>query len=223
MNKRMQRLLFSSLARTVYLPILALALLGGCDNNPTGSSDASSFNAGELTFSTEAEKARFEEARAQRVRTFETVMLPVWELEKRYTEDVISAEELYKGVRNLIEKAIEDEVIAGDEAIPSYVIEFVAPELLNHLLHDGNASPEAVGYFTDMLMSIEAPNADMILEALHLLDGYWTEAYIRTTANAAIWNAEQWLRHTDDGVRYRGKDRPAIIASVPHLRSIASL
>ena len=48
-------------------------------------------------------------------------------------------------------------------------------------------------------MSIESPNADMIFEALQMLDGYWTEEYIRTTADEAIRNAEQWLRHTDEG------------------------
>ena len=219
----MNKLLFSPLARTVYLPILALALLAGCNNGSTGSSDASSSDADELTFSTEAEKARYEEMMVRLDRLHETVLDPLWELERQYKEGMISAEEFYKGSRAIIEKADDDEVIAGEEAIPSYVMEFVAPELLNYLLQDGNASPEAVGYFTDMLMSIESPNADMIFEALQVLDGYWTEAHIRTTADEAIRNAEQWLRHTDEGVPYRGKDRPAIVTSVQHLRSIASL
>ena len=96
-------------------------------------------------------------------------------------------------------------------------------KLLNHLLQDDNAPQEAVGYYTDLLMSIESPNADMILEALHMLDGYWTEEHIRTSANEAIRNAEQWLRHTDEGAPHTGKDRPAIITSVRHLQSIASL
>ena len=41
----MTKLLFSPLARTVYMPILALALLAGCNNSSTGSSDASSSDA----------------------------------------------------------------------------------------------------------------------------------------------------------------------------------
>ena len=223
MNNLMKKLLFSPLARTVYLPIVALALLAGCSNSSTESSDASSSDAGGFTFSTEEERARFEEARAQHTRIFQAVNLPVWRLENQYKGGMISADKLYESARDIVEKAAEDEVIAGDEAIPSYAIESVGHKLLNYLLQDGNASPEGVGYFTDMLMSIESPNADMILEALHVLDGYWTEAQIRTTANEAIRNAEQWLRHTDEGVRYTGKDRPAIIASVRHLQSIASL
>ena len=48
-------------------------------------------------------------------------------------------------------------------------------------------------------MSIKFPNADIIFEALQVLDGYWTEAHIRTTA---------------EGVPYAGKNRPAIVTSV---------
>jgi hypothetical protein len=228
MNNLMKKLLFSPLARTVYLPILALALLAGCNNGSTGSSDASSSDAGGPGFSMQGGEQGDEEmirkevlARARRFSR--TVTGPLYMLEIQYAHDTISAEKLYKGARDIIEKAVEDEAITGNEAIPSNAIEFVIPKLLDHLLQDGNASPEAVGYFTDMLMSIESPNADMILEALHVLDGYWTEAHIRTTANEAIRNAEQWLSHTDEGVPYRGKDRPAIVASVQHLRSIASL
>ena len=223
MNKLMKKLLLSPLARTVYLPILALALLAGCNNGSTGSSGASSPDAGELTFSTEAEKARYEEMMARLDRLHETVLDPLWGVERQYKEGMISAEELYRASRSIIEKADDDEVIAEDEAIPSYVVESIAPELLNYLLQDDNASQEGIGYFTDMLMSIESPNADMIFEALQMLDGYWTEAHIRTTADEAIRNAEQWLSHTDEGVPYAGKDRPAIVTSVQHLRSIAAL
>ena len=223
MNKLMKRFWLSPFARAVYLPILALALLAGCSNGSTGSSDASSSDAAGPKTEQGDEEAQRKEMIAQVDRLHETVMLPVWRLENQYKDGVISADELYEGARDIVDKAVEDEAIAEDGAIPSYAIESVGHKLLNYLLRDGNASPEAIGYFTDMLMSIESPNADMILEALQVLDGYWTEAHIRTTANEAIRNAEQWLRHTDEGVPYRGKDRPAIITSVRHLRSIASL
>ena len=219
----MNKLLLSSFARTVYLPILALALLAGCNNGSTGSSDASSSDASEpiLTFSIKTEQgdeeAQREEMMARVDRLHEAVFDPFNGMERQYTEGMISADELYKGVRDIVEKAIEDETMASEAK------QFISHKLLNHLLRDDNASPEAIGYYTDMLMSIESPNADMILEALHMLDGYWTEAHIRTTANEAIRNAEQWLSHTDEGVPYAGKDRPAITASVQHLRSIASL
>ena len=223
MNKLMKKFLFSPLARTVYLPILALALLAGCNNGSTGSSDTSSSDAGEPGFSTEAEKARYEEMMARIDRLHETMLEPLWQLERQYTKGMISANELYKGTRIVFEETAGDEAIAGDETFVLQYKQLASHEVLNHLLQDGNASPEAVGYFTDMLISMESPNADMVLEALHMLDGYWTEEYIRTTAKAAIWNAEQWLRHTDEGVPYAGKDRPAIVTSVQHLQSIASL
>lgn len=228
MNKRMDKFLYSPLARTAYLPILALALLAGCSNSSTESPDASSSDAGGPGFSMQGGEQGDEEmipkevlARARRVSR--TVTGPLYMLEIQYAHDTISAEELYKGARDIIEKAVEDEAITGNEAIPSYAIEFVIPKLLDHLLRDDNASPEGVGYFTDMLMSMESPNADMILEALHRLDGYWTEAHIRTVAREAIRNAEKWLSHTDEGASYRGKNRPAIVASIQHLQRIASL
>ena len=223
MNKLMKKLLLGPFPRTVYLPILALALLAGCNNGSTGSSDASSSDAAGPKTEQGDEEAQREEMIALVDRLHETVMLPVWRLENQYKDGVISADELYEGARDIVDKAVEDETIAEDGVIPSYAIESVGHKLLNYLLRDGNTSPEAIGYFTDMLMSMESPNADMILEALHMLDGYWTEEHIRTTANEAIRNAEQWLSHTDEGVNYTGKDRPEIITSVRHLRSIASL
>ena len=229
MNKLMKRFWLSPFARAVYLPIVALALLAGCNNGSTGSSDPSSSDAGEpiLTFSIKTEQgdeeAQREEMMARLDRLHEAVLDPFNGMERQYTEGMISADELYKGVRDIVEKAVEDEAIVGDETMASEAKQFISHKLLNHLLQDDNASPEAVGYFTDMLMSIESPNADMILEALHMLDGYWTEEHIRTTADEAIRNAEQWLSHTDEGVNYTGKDRPGIITSVRHLRSIASL
>ena len=223
MNKLMKKLLFSPLARTVYMPILALALLAGCNNSSTGSSDASSSDAGEPGFSISMEakqgdkEARHEEMIARLDRLHETVLEPLWGLEGQYTEGMISADELYKGARGILENT------AGDEWIASEAKQLIAPQLMYRLLQDDNASPEAVGYFTDILISMESPNADMIFEALQVLDGHWTEAHIRTTANEAIRNAEQWLSRTDEGVPYAGKDRPAIVTSVQHLRAIASL
>ncbi len=223
MNKLMRKLLFGPFARTVYMPILALALLAGCNNGSTGSSDASSSDAAGLKTEQGDEEAQRDETIARFDRLHETVMKPIWELERQYTDGAISADELYKGTRIVFEETAGDEAIAEDETIVSQYKQQTSHETLNHLLRDGNASPEAIGYFTDMLMSMESPNADMILEALHMLDGYWTEEHIRTTANEAIRNAEQWLSHTDEGVNYTGKDRPEIITSVRHLRSIASL
>ncbi len=223
MNKLMKRFWLSPFARAVYLPILALALLAGCSNGSTGSSDASSSDAAGPKTEQGDEEARREEMIARLDRLHETVLRPLWGLERQYKEGMISAEELYKGSRDIVEKAVEDEVFAGDEAIASETKKEFAPKLLNHLLRDGNAPREGIGYYTDMLMSMESPNADMILEALQALDGYWTEEHIRTTADKAIRNAEKWLSHTDEGVRYREKDRPAIVTSVRHLRFIASL
>ena len=217
----MNKLPFSGLAWTVYIPILALTLLVGCNNRATVSSDPSSSDAGEPTFSEKTEQgdeeARREEMIARLDRLHETVMGPLHGLGRQYTDGMISADELYTATRVILEKA------AGDEAIASEAKPFVTYTVLNHLLQDDNASPEAIGYYTDMLISVKSPNADMIFEALQVLDGYWTEEHIRTTADEAIRNAEEWLSHTDEGVRYREKDRPAIITSVQHLRSIASL
>ncbi len=212
----MNKFPFSGLAWTVYIPILALTLLVGCNNRATVSSDPSSSDTGEPTEQGD-EKARHEEEIARVDRLYETVMRPLFKLEGQYTDGMISAEELYKATQAIIEKA------AGDEAIVSEAKQFISHKLLNYLLEDDNASPEAIGYYTDMLISVKSPNADMIFEALQVLDGYWTEEHIRTTADEAIRNAEEWLSHTDEGVRYREKDRPAIITSVQHLRSIASL
>ncbi len=217
----MNKLLFSGLAWTVYIPILALTLLVGCNNRAAVSSDPSSSDAGEPTLSMKTEQgdeeARREEMIARLDRLHETVMGPLHGLERQYTDGMISADELYTATRVILEKA------AGDEAIASEAKPFVTYTVLNHLLQDDNASPEAVGYYTDMLISIKSPNADMVFEALQVMDGYWTEEHIRTTADEAIRNAEEWLSHTDEGVRYREKDRPAIITSVQHLQSIASL
>ena len=223
----MNKLPFSGLAWTVYIPILALTLLVGCNNSSTVSSDPSSSDAGESTFSIymkteqgDEEAIREEEMIARLDRLYETVMGPLHGLERQYTDGMISADELYTATRPIIEKA------AGDEAIASEAKQFISHishKVLNHLLQDDNASPEAVGYYTDMLISIKSPNADMIFEALQVLDGYWTEEHIRTTADEAIRNAEEWLSHTDEGVPYAEKDRPAIITSVQHLQSIASL
>ena len=219
----MNKLPFSGLAWTVYMPILALMLLVGCNNRATVSSDPSSSDAGEQT-EQEGEQVNLKEmiARDDRLHEtldglYETVMQPLFKLEVQYTDGMISADELYTATRVILEKA------AGDEAIASEAKPFVTYKVLNHLLQDDNASPEAVGYYTDMLISIKSPNADMIFEALQVLDGYWTEEHIRTTADEAIRNAEEWLSHTDEGVPYAGKDRPAIITSVQHLQSIASL
>ena len=218
----MNKFPFSGFAWTVYMPILALMLLVGCNNRATVSSDPSSSDAGEQGFSMEGEEQGDEEARREEMmarldRLHETVMGPLHGLERQYTDGMISADELYTATRVILEKA------AGDEAIASEAKPFVTYTVLNHLLEDGNASPEAVGYYTDMLISIKSPNADMVFEALQVLDGYWTEEHIRTTADEAIRNAEEWLSHTDEGVRYAEKDRPAIITSVQHLQSIASL
>ena len=49
----MNKLPFSGLAWTVYMPILALMLLVGCNNRATVSSDPSSSDAGEQGFSME--------------------------------------------------------------------------------------------------------------------------------------------------------------------------
>ena len=217
----MNKLPFSGLAWTVYIPILALTLLVGCNNSSTVSSDPSSSDAGEPTLSMKTEQgdeeARREEMIARLDRLHETVMGPLHGLERQYTDGMISADELYTATRVILEKA------AGDEAIASEAKPFVTYTVLNHLLQDDNASPEAIGYYTDMLISIKSPNADMVFEALQVLDGYWTEEHIRTTADEAIRNAEKWLSHTDEGVPYAEKDRPAIITSVQHLQSIASL
>ena len=220
----MNKLPFSGPAWTVYIPILALTLLVGCNNSSTVSSDPSSSDTGEPTLSMKTEQgdeeARREEMIARVDRLYETVVQPLFKLEGQYTDGMISADELYTATRPIIEKA------AGGEAIASEAKQFIShisPKLLNHLLEDGNASPEAVGYYTDMLISIKSPNADMIFEALQVLDGYWTKEHIRTTADEAIRNAEEWLSHTDEGVSYAEKDRPAIITSVQHLQSIASL
>ncbi len=221
----MNKLPFSGLAWTVYMPILALMLLVGCNNRATVSSDPSSSDAGEQGFSMEGEghgdeEARREEMMARLDRLHETVTEPLWGVERQYTDGMISADELYTATRPIIEKAAGDEAIAPEA---KQFISHISYKLLNYLLEDGNASPEAVGYYTDMLVSIKSPNADMIFEALQVLDGYWTEEHIRTTADEAIRNAEEWLSHTDEGVPYAGKDRPAIITSVRHLQSIASL
>ena len=220
----MNKLPFSGLAWTVYMPILALMLLVGCNNRATVSSDPSSSDAGEPTLSMKTEQgdedARREEMIARLDRLHETVMEPLWELEQQYTDGMISADELYTATRAIIEKVAEDEAVTS-EAKQS--VSHNSHKLLNYLLQDDNASPEAVGYYTDMLISVKSPNADMIFEALQVLDGYWTEEHIRTTADEAIQNAEEWLSHTDEGVRYAEKDRPAIITSVQHLQSIASL
>ena len=147
-------------------------------------------------------------------------MRPLHGLERQYTDGMISADELYTATRAIIEKAAEDEAVTSEA---KQLISHDSHKLLDYLLQDDNASPEAVGYYTDMLISLKSPNADMIFEALQVLDGYWTEEHIRTTADEAIRNAEEWLSHTDEGVPYAGKDRPAIITSVQHLQSIASL
>ena len=144
-------------------------------------------------------------------RLHETVTEPLWGVERQYTDGMISADELYTATRAIIEKVAEDEAVTSEA---KQFISHISHKLLNHLLQDDNASPEAVGYYTDMLISIKSPNADMIFEALQVLDGYWTEEHIRTTADEAIRNAEEWLSHTDEGVRYAEKDRPAIITSV---------
>ena len=222
----MNKLPFSGLAWTVYIPILALTLLVGCNNRVAVSSDPSSSDAGEPTFSEKTEQGdeeaiREEEEMIARLdRLHETVMGPVHGLERQYTDGMISADELYTATRVILEKAAGDEAIAS-EAKQS--VSHISHTVLNHLLQDDNASPEAIGYYTDMLISIKSPNADMVFEALQVMDGYWTEEHIRTTADEAIRNAEEWLSHTDEGVPYAEKDRPAIITSVQHLQSIASL
>ena len=223
----MNKLPFSGPAWTVYMPILALTLLVGCNNRATVSSDPSSSDAGEQGFSISMkgeeqgdEEARREEMIARVDRLYETVVQPLFKLEGQYTDGMISADELYTATRAIIEKVTEDEAVTSEA---KQFISHISHELLNHLLQDDNASPEAVGYYTDMLIFLKSPNADMIFEALQVLDGYWTEEHIRTTADEAIRNAEEWLSHTDEGVRYAEKDRPAIITSVQHLQSIASL
>ena len=220
----MNKLPFSGPAWTVYIPILALTLLVGCNNSSTVSSDPSSSDTGEPTLSMKTEQgdeeARREEMIARVDRLYETVVQPLFKLEGQYTDGMISADELYTATRAIIEKVAEDEAVTSEA---KQFISHISHKVLNHLLQDDNASPEAIGYYTDMLISIKSPNADMVFEALQVLDGYWTEEHIRTTADEAIRNAEEWLSHTDEGVPYAEKDRPAIITSVQHLQSIASL
>ena len=221
----MNKLPFSGFAWTVYMPILALMLLVGCSNRATVSSDASSSDADKPGFSMEGEEQGDEEARHEEMIArlddlVETVVRPLHGLERQYTDGMISADELYTATRVILEKTAEDEAVTSEA---KQLISHDSHKLLDYLLEDDNASPEAVGYYTDMLISVKSPNADMIFEALQVLDGYWTEEHIRTTADEAIRNAEEWLSHTDEGVPYAGKDRPAIITSVRHLQSIASL
>ena len=79
----MNKLPFSGLAWTVYMPILALMLLVGCNNRATVSSDPSSSDAGEPGFSMEGEEQGDEEARREEMiarldRLHETVTEPLW-------------------------------------------------------------------------------------------------------------------------------------------------
>ena len=193
---------------TMCLPILALALLAGCNDSPKDT----------VSLGTDSEnETALREAGLKYAERLMAATKPLVMLDRDYAAGDISAEELYTRSRTILDE------IAEDEAIAPNAIEIVGPRLLNLMLQDKNAPKEGVGYFTEMLMSIESPNADMILEALHALDGYWTEEHIRTTAHESIRNAEEWISRTDDGVRYHDRDRPAIIASVQHLQSLASL
>ena len=195
-------------AHTMCLPILALALLAGCNDS---SKDT-------VSLGTDSEnETALREAGMKHAERLRAAIQPLSMLERDYAAGDISAEELYTRSRTILDE------IAEDEAIAPTAIEVVGPGLLNRMLQDKNAPKEGVGYFTEMLMSIESPNADMILEALHALDGYWTEEQIRTTAHESIRNAEEWISRTDAGVRYQDRDRTAIIASVQHLQSLASL
>lgn len=202
----MTKHLLRRFARFMGLPILALALLSGCSKGPADTSASNAEQDSQTAMPNEAHIERFMQVASQ-----------LDMLATRHANGVISGEELYRGARPIVEEA------ATDEAIATNVLALMAPKLLNSLLQDDNAPQQAVGYFTDMLTDMESPHADMVLASLRMLDGYWTKEQIRTAAHEAMQNAEEWLRRTDEEVRYHGKDRPAIIASIPHLQSIASL
>ena len=99
----MNKLPFSGPAWTVYIPILALTLLVGCNNSSTVSSDPSSSDTGEPTLSMKTEQgdeeARREEMIARVDRLYETVVQPLFKLEGQYTDGMISADELYTATR----------------------------------------------------------------------------------------------------------------------------
>lgn len=201
------------------LAVLVLIAATGCQQTPVAESNqafAGNNETGFVTYMAQTgEKVDSDMGDERAIRLHENVIAPLRDMEKGYAAGSMTSEEFDEGARDILE------VVAEDTGIVSTAEQFVAHRMLYLLLKDQSASQETIAYYTDLLVQEKSPHADIIHEALGVLEGHWTEEQVKAATNKAIANAEAWLGETDERMHISEDKRGAIGTAVKDMSQLA--
>ncbi len=177
--------------------ILAIAVLvfaTGCQQAPTAES-TQPMSIGQPTLITYSAPESYVvpngDTLADAERYFDLVAEPLFGTIQRYNGGAILAADFDKEARDIIAGASE-------EAFYPSAAQEVSHNALHYLLQDESAKLDAIAWHTEMLVKYDSPHADVISEALDMLEGHWTDEQIKKAAEEAIVNAEAWLVGIDE-------------------------
>ncbi len=196
--------------------ILALVVLvsaTGCQQATTSEIDQPGFHVEQPSFATymAPNAPSGGEGRIIAERLYDTAVKPMRDLQNQYEAGVITADKLDEEARGIIAKA------SNDEDLASLAAQSVSHRTLSILVHDEDASEDAIAHHVNVLVEHRSPHAEVIAEALDVLEDHWTDEQIKTTAAKAVDNAEAWLSTTDERIHTQGKERTAISSAAKSL------
>ncbi len=200
------------------LTVLTFVAVIGCQQNPVGESRqtfAGSNESGFVTYMAKTgENVPVDLGGERAIRLYENVVEPFRDLEKNYEAGSMSLQEFDEGARGILK------TIAEDEGIVLKSEQLVAHRMLHLLLDDPSASQGPIAHYTNLLVQRESPHAEVIYEALGILEGYWTEEQIKTVADEAIINADVWLGETEEDMHISVDRRSAISTAVKDMSQL---
>ena len=118
--------------------------------------------------------------------------------------EAASRAETWGEADGLVRRALA-EALASKANLPAYQVEtLAATHMLNRAFsREASAAPtDDIAYYTDMLVRNDSPNAPLLSNALHALDGTWGAAKIRRAARHGVAASERFeqtmVRRTAD-------------------------
>ena len=195
------------------LALVVLVFATGCQQSTTSGLDQEGFRVEQPSFATYMAPNSSSDGQGRVIaeQLYDAAVKPMRDLQNQYEAGAISADKLHEEAQGIIAKA------SGDEDLASLVAQTVSHRTLSILIGDEDASEHAIAWHTDVLVKYKSPHADVISDALVVLEGHWSDAQIKAASDETVVNAEAWLGSTDDRMHAQGEGRTAISIAVKNL------
>lgn len=120
--------------------------------------------------------------------------------------DILEADSPTHEKSDRIEQMVRSQ--SGSPLAP-YLEQFAAHRMLQQLVDEANPSAATIGYYADLLIRNESPDAELVHRALRHLEGEWPSDRLASAASATSARARKWAARVCEACNNEKSRKPA--------------